>query len=291
MLMDALGSPLRLPATGDDPRPDVGDAWVVSAGGQDRGIVLVAATRGMHVLAWPLTNPSGDATAPAFTVDIPSMGDMVGWPDAEFGLSMAALDRRLGRVLDDRTMREIRWAVTEGETEADVSWCPSTESPEAEAAFEAVCWQAWDLGDWAWPSASPGVGVFSQELLEENGLDVKHLVEVWAVKPGRASALVRGVKVPTQEEVDAVLGLLPGLGPEDVLTAVADDGAQEIAMPTYKHDVVTLMGQMGTTEQRARTTLWERSGQAARQVQHAAPAEAAHARVQFALQQLLEETR
>lgn len=292
MLMDALGSPLRLPATGDGPRPGVGDVWVVSADGQDRGLVLVAATREMHVLAWPLTNPSGDAAAPAFTVDIPGMGSMVGWPDAEFGLSMAALDRRLGRVLDDRTMREIRWAVTEGETDAEVSWCPSIESTEAEAGFEAVCWQAWDLGDWAWPSASPGVGVFSQELLEERGLDVEHLAEVWAVKPGRASALVRGVKVPTQEEVDAVLGLLPpGLGPEDVLTPVADDGAQVIALPTYKHDVVTLMGQMGTTEQRARTSLWERSGQAARQVTHAEPSEAAQARVQFALEQLLEETR
>ena len=64
-----------------------------------------------------------------------------------------------------------------------------------------------------------------------------------------------------------------------------------IALPTYKHDVVTLMGQMGGTEQRARTSLWERSLQAARQVTHAEPSEAAQARVQFALKQLLEETR
>ena len=107
-LMDALGSPLRLPATGDGPRPGVGDAWVVSADGRDRGLVLIAATREMHVLAWPLTNPSGDAAVPAFTVAIPGMGSMVGWPDAEFGLSTAALDRRLGRALDDRTMREVQ---------------------------------------------------------------------------------------------------------------------------------------------------------------------------------------
>lgn len=290
--MDALGSPLRLPATGDGPRPGVGDAWVVSADGRDRGLVLIAATREMHVLAWPLTNPSGDAAEPALTVAIPGMGSMVGWPDAEFGLSTAALDRRLGRALDDRTMREVRWAVTEGKTEVEVEWCPSIESPEADAVFEAVCWQAWDLGDWAWPSASPGIGVFSQEVLEEKGLDVEHLAEVWAVRPGRASALVRGVKVPTPGEVDAVLGLLPpGLGPEDVLTPVADDGAQVIALPTYKRDVLTLMGQMGTTEQRARTSLWERSSQAARQSTHAEPSEAAQARVRFALEQLLEETR
>lgn len=290
--MDALGSPLRLPATGDGPRPGVGDAWVVSADGRDRGLVLIAATREMHVLAWPLTNPSGDAAVPAFTVAIPGMGSMVGWPDAEFGLSTAALDRRLGRALDDRTMREVRWAVTEGKTEVEVEWCPSIESPEADAVFEAVCWQAWDLGDWAWPSASPGIGVFSQEVLEEKGLDVGHLAEVWAVRPGRASALVRGVKVPTPGEVDAVLGLLPpGLGPEDVLTPVADDGARVIALPTYKRDVLTLMGQMGTTEQRARTSLWERSSQAARQSTHAEPSEAAQARVRFALEQLLEETR
>lgn len=291
-LTDALGSPLRLPAEGDDPRPGVGDAWVVSTDGHDRGLVLVAATREMHVLAWPLTNPSEDAAAPAFTLDTPGMGRMVAWPDAEFGLSMASLDRRLGRVLDDRIMREVRWAVTEGETEVEIAWCPTIESPEAEAAFEAVCWQAWDLGDWLWPSADAGIGVFDGELLRENDLDAERLAQVWAAKPGRTSALVRGTKVPTPEEIDAVLRLLPTpLEAEDVLAPVADSDAQVIALPAFKHDVVMLMGQMGATEQQARTTLWERSSQAARQTTHAEPSETARARVQFALGQLLGETK
>lgn len=254
--------------------------------------MLVAATREMHVLAWPLTNPSEDAAAPAFTLEVPGMGSMVAWSDAEFGLAMASLGRRLGRVLDDRTMREVRWAVTEGATDAEIAWCPSVDSPGAEAAFEAVCWQAWDLGDWSWPSASPGVGVFDLELLEQNGLDVEHLAQVWAVRPGRASALARGTKVPTPDEIEAVLGLLPAAHEaEDVLVPVAGDDAQVIALPTFKHDVLTLMEQMGTTEQEARTSIWERSSRAARQITHADPSDAAQARVQFALEQFLEETR
>ena len=149
MLTDALGSPLRLPAEGSSLPPRVGDAWVVSTDGHDQGLVLIAATRPMHVLAWPVTNPSPDAAAPAFTVEVPELGPMVAWPDAEFGLSMAALDRRLGEVLDDRAMREARWAVAEDDLDADFAWCPQQESPASSAAFEAVCTQAWALGEWA----------------------------------------------------------------------------------------------------------------------------------------------
>lgn len=290
--MDALGQPLRLPAEGDEPRPGVGDAWVVSTDGQDRALVLVAAVRDMHVLAWPVTNPSADAAAPAFTLDIPRTGTMVVWPDAEFGLSLAALDRRLGRVLDDRTMRGVRWAVTEGELDPKIDWCRSIESPEAEAAFEAVCWQAWDLGDWLWPTAATGMGVLSGQVLRKNALDTERLASVWDAKPGRVSALVRGTKVPTPQEVDAVLRLLPtALEAEDVLIPVADDDAQVIVLPAFKHRVVELMDQTGATEQEARTSLWERSSQAARQITHAEPSEAARARVEFALGQLMEETR
>lgn len=292
-LTDALGSPLRLPATGDEACPEVGDAWVVSADGRDRGLVLIAARREMHVLAWPLTNPSDRAAAPAFPVEVPGLGTMVGWPDAEFGLSMAALDRRLGRAMDDRTMRRIHLAMAEGEPDSDLEWCQAVDGPETEAAFEAVCWQVWDIGDWAWPSSDSGIGVFDGALLQRHGLATDRLAGVWRVRPGRASALVRGMKAPNAAEIEAVLDLLQGEveDAEGLLLPVADDEAQVLALPTFKHDVVTLMQQMGVTEQQARTFVWERSGQAARQVTHEASSDAAQARVRFALEQLLEETR
>lgn len=291
MLTDALGSPLRLPAEGSSLPPRVGDAWVVSTDGHDQGLVLVAATRAMHVLAWPVTNPSPDAAAPAFTVEVPELGPMVAWPDAEFGLSMAALDRRLGQVLDDRAMREVRWAVAEDDLDADFAWCPQQESPASDAAFEAVCTQAWALGEWAWPSAATGIGVFDGDRLRANDVDAERLAEVLPARPGRVSALIRGTKVPSQEEVAAVLTLLPRLEAQDVLAPVADDEAQVIALPAFKQDVLELMARTGETEQQARTAVWERSSQAARQVTHAERSEAARARVDFALRQLLEETR
>lgn len=289
-LTDALGSPLRLPAEGGRARPKVGDAWVVSTDGQDRGLVLISATRPMHVLAWPVTNPSADAAAPAFTVEIPGVGPAAVWPDAEFGLSMAALDRRLDQVLDDRTVRQVRWAVTEDELDPDIAWCPQLEDTAADTAFEAVCAQAWVLGDWVWPSATTGIGVFDGDVLGRNDLDAERLAEVLPARPGRVSALIRGTRIPTQEEVDAVLTLLSTLEAQDVLAPVADDDAQVIALPTFKLGLLELMAQTGRTEQQVRTAVWERSSQAARQVTHADPSEAAQARVDFALRQLLEET-
>lgn len=151
MLRDALGAPLTLPTEGEVGQPAVGDLWVISADGQDRGVVMISAVRDLHVLAWPVTLPTSAAAAPAFLITVPDTGDFVAWPDAEFGLALAALDRRLAHVLDDRTTRTIRWAVTEDEPVDSVSTCPAVDTPEAVAAFEAVCSQAWALGDWAWP--------------------------------------------------------------------------------------------------------------------------------------------
>jgi hypothetical protein len=201
MLRDALGAPLTLPTEGEVGQPAVGDLWVVSADGQDRGVVMISAVRDLHVLAWPVTLPTSAAAAPAFLITVPDTGDFVAWPDAEFGLALAALDRRLAHVLDDRTTRTIRWAVTEDEPVDSVSTCPAVDTPEAVAAFEAVCSQAWALGDWAWPDNTIGEAALSQDALSDAGVEIAQLAQALGVKPGRASALARGVKVPTPEEV------------------------------------------------------------------------------------------
>jgi len=133
--------------------------------------------------------------------------------------------------------------------------------------------------------------VFDGDRLRANDVDAERLAEVLPARPGRVSALIRGTKVPSQEEVAAVLTLLPRLEAQDVLAPVADDEAQVIALPAFKQDVLELMARTGETEQQARTAVWERSSQAARQVTHAERSEAARARVDFALRQLLEETR
>lgn len=178
MLQDALGAPLTLPTEGEVGQPAVGDLWVVSADGQDRGVVMISAVRDLHVLAWPVTLPTSAAAAPSFLITVPDMGDFVAWPDAEFGLALAALDRRLAHVLDDRTIRTIRWAVTEDEPVDDVSTCPAVNTAEAVAAFEAVCSQAWALGDWAWPDSVGHFFADAHTSLRERARYVTHWREV-----------------------------------------------------------------------------------------------------------------
>ena len=80
MLRDALGAPLTLPTEGEVGQPAVGDLWVVSADGQDRGVVMISAVRDLHVLAWPVTLPTSAAAAPAFLITVPDTGDFVTWP-------------------------------------------------------------------------------------------------------------------------------------------------------------------------------------------------------------------
>lgn len=182
MLRDALGAPLTLPTEGEVGQPAVGDLWVVSADGQDRGVVMISAVRDLHVLAWPVTLPTSAAAAPAFLITVPDTGDFVAWPDAEFGLALAALDRRLAHVLDDRTTRTIRWAVTEDEPVDSVSTCPAVDTPEAVAAFEAVCSQAWALGDWAWPDNTIGEAALSQDALSDAGVEIAQLAQALGVR-------------------------------------------------------------------------------------------------------------
>ena len=289
MLRDALGAPLTLPTEGEVGQPAVGDLWVVSADGQDRGVVMISAVRDLHVLAWPVTLPTSAAAAPAFLITVPDTGDFVAWPDAEFGLALAALDRRLAHVLDDRTTRTIRWAVTEDEPVDSVSTCPAVDTPEAVAAFEAVCSQAWALGDWAWPDNTIGEAALSQDALSDAGVEIAQLAQALGVKPGRASALARGVKVPTPEEVATILSLFPaGTVAGDILEPVDGADAVLLSLPEYKSRVRRLSAERTVPERRARTMVWEQAcSRAARQVAHTAPMEAARARVDYALEELM----
>ncbi len=287
---DVFGVPFDLPEGQSSDAASVGDVWVLSADGRETGVVLVAAVRPNHVLAWPITNPSLHATAPAFQIMLPTGERLVVWPDAEFGLSMAALDRRLASaVLNDRTLRSIRWSMPSGEVVEGVQTCPMSESEEAEAAFAAVCLSAWSMGDWSWPNAHEGVGVIRQEVLREAGVEARDLARQLDVKPLRASGLARGEKVPDRDEIARMIQLFPeGTTPMDILRPPDGDEAQVLSMPEFKERIRHLALVRSLNESEARSQVWEAArSNAARQSAHVNQVEAARARVAYAIESLL----
>lgn len=291
-LQDALGVPFDLPSGEPAGTPQVGDVWTLAVGGQITGVVMVAAVRPTHVLAWPVTNPSEDAAAPAFPFTLPSGEELVAWPDAEFGLAMATLYRRLAPlVLDDRRLRAIRWSMSSDEDVLGHQPCPSLASERADAAFEAVCASAWRMGEWSWPNSRIGVGVLVPEALEDAQVRPGDLGRHLGAKPVRASALARGEKVPTRDEVARVIELFPeGTTSADILRAPFGDDAEVLSLPEFKGEVLRLVEAKGTPEDEARSLIWEAAcSRAARQSIQGDRLGAARARVGFAIEGLLED--
>lgn len=291
-LFDALGVAFHLPSGELAVSAQVGDVWVLNVDGQDTGVVLIAAVRPTHVLAWPVTNSSSNAAAPAFPFTLPTGEALIAWPDAEFGLSMAALDRRLAATLiDDRRLRAIRWSMSSNDGVDGHEMCPAIESEDADAAFEAVCASAWAMGDWSWPSSAVGVGVLAEEALDSAQVRPANLGPHLGVKPARASALARGEKVPTPEEVTRVVALFPeGTTIADILRGPRGEDAEVLSLPEFKARVRDLAAAKGLTEAEARSRAWEAAcSRAARQSLHGDPLQAARARVHFAIDTLLED--
>ncbi len=289
---DALGKPFQLPGGERADIPQVGDVWVLSVDGHDTGVVLVGAVRPAHVLAWPITNPSRFAGAPSFPIALPTGEPLIAWPDAEFGLSMAALDRRIAaNLVDDRKLRAIRWSLSSSDDLDGHEMCPVIESQGADAAFEAVCACAWAMGNWSWPNNATGVGVFSDEALNSARVRPADLGHLLGVKPVRASALARGEKVPSPEEIAGVVALFPeGTTNGDILRGPRGQEAEVLSRPEFKASVGDIAATKGLTEGEARSLVWEAAySRAARQSMDGDPLEAAKARVHFAIDGLLED--
>lgn len=288
-LRDALNQPLPLPAVGGVEAPETGELWAVSAEGEDRGAVLIAAVRHGYVLAWPVTMPNPAASAPAFLVDAPHIGTLVVWPEAEFGLAESALDRRLSRALDSRAVRAVRAALTDPDIVPGVAFCPAADSDEALEALGEVCSQAWALGEWGWPAPGVGQGVLDSRVLGDAGIGPRDLARALRLAPGAAAALATGRALPTDDQIAEILPLLPAeTGPEDLLAPVAGDEADVLSRPSYKREIAAAMAKTGKSEGPTRSVIWEAAtSRAARQSAYADPLEAAKARVDEALADLL----
>ena len=283
---DALGHTLPVPAMGSMSDPQVGDAWVVTINGADKACVLVAGVRETFVTAWPITAEDGAAAWPAFPIEIQGMPRVAVWPQAQFTIAMSALGRRVAQPLGASVIRDIGVAVAE-QHELPVAAYPSVETHEALDALDAVCLVGWSVGAWEWPSRSNGV--LDQDALRAHSVDARALRAILHASPGEASRLYSGERVPTDAQMNALLGALPpGTPREAVLRKPTGLEADLLMHPRFKERVERVRQLLSTTEGKARSAIWEHAiATAARQATHVDPRLAAQERVDDAINRLL----
>lgn len=288
---DAFGQRLALPDGESAERPGLGDVWVLSADGSDTGLVIIAAVHDMHVLAWPVTAPHPDAAAPAFPFALSNGSPLVGWPDAAFGVTMAALDRRIQAcALSQQRMRDIRWSLPENEAREGHVMFPIADTAETNAAFETVCVAAWQMGEWEWPAVQEGAATFSSSALREGNVDGRVLTQQLSIPVNRASKLTRGLAIPTGEETAKVIELFPeGTRPTDLLEAPHGLEAQVLSFPGSKEAVKKAAANRGESEAATRSRAWAMaSSNAARVTGQGDPFAQAAERVSAALVSLID---
>ena len=228
MIRDQLGLEIAVPSDGSTAPPRVGDVWLVGHDGIDTGVVLVAAVRESHVMAWPVLGDAQDATAPAFRVTIPEAGRVTVWPEAEFGLTMASLSRKIAESHDDRTLNTIRWHVRGQDEMPDVvDACPPRSArPEMLDVLSAACDAAWVIGDWAWPSSSVGRALLNEDLLKRYGVSTRDVADRLQVERWVAGDLVAGEAIPTTDQVAVLREMLPDdLDEDDLVTPITGEDA------------------------------------------------------------------
>ncbi len=279
---------MPIPEEGQAQTPRVGDVWVLSSDGRDVGVVVVSAVRDTHVLAWPVTNESRVASFPAFKFGVEEDATFVAWPEAEFGLVNAGLDRRIGRALTADQTKAVFRSMHSGRVAEGVDYCEEKTDSEANLALGAVCAEAWRLGDLALLSAGGGV-VLDSAVLEENGVDSERLEGVVSVEPAIASRLWAGEAVPTDQQLAKILTLFPqGTSSEDVLVPMSGDEARVVSSPEFKSAIKELAASNGVAESRVRMQLWEDSLSIAARDSDKGSLQAGRRRVRIALAGLQE---
>jgi hypothetical protein len=278
-----------LPRDGALPTPAPGQVWTVTVNGENKGAVLIASVRGIVVTAWPVT-PLRAAVAPAFIVRLESFNSeaLVVWPEAEFGLTRAALGCSLGAPLTAEQVEGVARAAAAGiDLPSGVEMCSIVETEEALDALDQACLYAWDLGAWVWPSAEQGAGVLDEEILSASGVDAERLGRDLSLRCGTARRMFEGNLVPTLDQLRILVD--QGVDVDSVLRPPSGSEAEALTDPRHKAKVTKLAAVRNVDESTVRSMIWGQVvGKAARQTVGRDPIREAHEKIDAALQKLLE---
>ena len=287
MIRDALGLGLDLPQEGSSTLPRVGDVWVVSSNGVDEGVVLISAVRDGYVLAWPVTSCAENASFPSFELSLANVAPLVAWPEAEFGLANAGLNRGLGNAISPELASKVMRSLRTGAHIEGIKHRPVRVDPAADDALDAVCAEAWRLGELAERQGDERI-VFDPAVLTAADITPETLEQSLSLAPARASRLHQGQAVPSEADVEGVLALLPqGTAVEDVMRPISGPEAKVVSLPAYKRHIQELARQRGMAESQARALVWETATSIAARDPRSKTDESARRRVEIAINSLL----
>lgn len=284
-MIDVLGNELVVPPVGETPRPVPGQVWVITTDGADRGLVLMVRCHDDVVTAWPVTAVDAVCSAPAFLLQLAGVGDFAVWPEAEFGMTRAALGRCLGAPMDATQIEAVHdWAADAGQVPEGIVPFTVQHTDAALNALDKVCVFAWDIGDWPGPQGE--VEVLDSEALRERNIDARQIARLLKVSPGTARALAEGRMVPTTDQLKAIAG--QDDGPDvDLLTHANGPEVVALTLPRFKNDVWNLAQARGLDEATTRSTVWQEAVTlAARKTVNESETEEAENRIEMALKRL-----
>lgn len=300
-VIDAFGKPLEIPSTGVFSTPAVGDIFVVTTEGIDRGLVLVSATFDTpYVLAWVTTTQVEEATFPAFRIsDLEAEFDLTVWPETEFGLSLSALGRRIGSVFDSGTIHIIRQAAEDESLDPHVDFHQKNDSEESLWYLSKVVDTAWILGEWKWPTTDPGSLLLVPDFQEKVEQSPEAIGDYLGIPASRVVGILQGKILPNASEWTLLLELSSEPGENDLQSISvpidASDDARtsaplfaELSNPRFKEDVHNVMQKLNMSENDARTAIWQESFRLAARQDKTNPAARTRDRLTQAVRGLLD---
>lgn len=286
-ITDALGAQLTLTPADAEPELAPGQFWIAGFDGASIALVLVVATRGRTVLAWPVSGPSQVASAPAFSWSIGDRGVVV-WPEAEFGLSTVTLETFVAEGPHSKVLRLIVGAIEDREP-LPIEQLPTLNDRTALAALDAMCRQAWSLADLEWPRAVPDQAVLDPEVIEEAGIGPAVIqTAVRSAAPGHAADLASGRALVNSVEFSRLRDLLADRELPHALVPAFGVDVDEMSLPMFKRRIAQVAVRSGSDEASTRSRVLARSRRAARQ-EAGSERDQARSRLMHAIEELLKE--
>lgn len=217
--------------------PAVGDLWTLVWEGRHVGVVLITRVLADHIVGMPVTDSPPTAT------ELPvhwSGTTLAVWPQAETGLGLFLLHRKLGSPFTPEQVLEARRWNYRGEALQTLS--PGTGDTNADnlesivGDFGRLCFIEWPSPDEASLDVS-ALGLTAREFHEATGLDVGRIVELWDGLPltGDERRMVRDIN-------------------DEALTWSASGPALELSAPVVKDLVLELSDASGLSERDARNS-------------------------------------
>lgn len=249
--------------SGLDGVPQVGDLWLLSWNYEVLGLIVLSGVAEDFVMGWPVTLPTEPAFTPAFFADSPIGHNFGVWPTRETGVGMHLLHRRFGKLLSAELMHEIGRAIDNGEM-PNIDFAPKPIDTTSAIQFSDQMidqWQSICFNQWPLPSSDQSP--FDREQLIEFDIKPSDLATIFRVSQFVASALYRGTRVPTIEQIDA-LAKAANVDAYALVSPVRDEGARLLINPLWKDAVINAGLKRSVSEPRARCGIQEEYAVAAR---------------------------